>query len=205
MPAVTAIKKKGQKNQFDIYIDGKKLIFLSGDKVVKSKLKPGVELSETELNSLKAESAQDIYLNRCIRFASFRPRSRAETTKFIKRIKTPAVLVDTILNNLSHLGLINDLEFAKWWIDQRQTFRPKSTQVVSRELMQKGIDRETINQVNMVSSISEEVLAGKAIAGKLSRLKSLPPKEFRQKAIAFLQRRGFKWETIKSVIGDIEH
>ena len=41
------------------------------------------------------------------------------------------------------MNLINDKAFAESWMKDRLSYRPKSRMMIRRELLQKGVDRET--------------------------------------------------------------
>lgn len=144
----------------------------------------------------KAEE-EKIY-NRVLRFATLRPRSEKEITYWFQRKKVPQDLREGCFNRLKSIGLVDDIAFAKWWIDQRLTFRPKSRRALFVELRQKGVDRKIIEQ-------ALEVVDDKSIASSLKRRRLLRlthlPVEIRQRKLSdFLARRGFSWETIKAVV-----
>ncbi len=103
-----------------------------------------------------------------------------------------------MIKKLKQLRQINDKEFAKWWVDQRTTFRPRGKFGLTMELRQKGIDKEIIRKA--VEKMDELPLAEKLAQKKAKSLKNLPREERYQKLSAYLARRGFSWETIKKVV-----
>lgn len=144
--------------------------------------------------------------NKVLRFATLRPRSEKEIKFWFKRKRVyfsqnklvyPEV-AEGVFNRLKSLGLVDDAAFAKWWVDQRLTFRPKSQRVLSMELSQKGVNREIIDQALEV--VDDKSVASNLARGRLTKLMHLPP-EVRQKKLSdFLARRGFSWEVIKKVV-----
>ena len=144
----------------------------------------------------KAEE-EKIY-NRVLRFATLRPRSEKEVKLWFQRKRVYPELAEGVFNRLKSLSLVDDNAFAKWWVDQRLTFRPKGRRALFVELRQKGIDREVISQ-------ALEVVDDKSVASSLARRRLLRlahlPNEVRQKKLSdFLARRGFSWEVIKEVV-----
>lgn len=136
--------------------------------------------------------------NRILRFATLRPRSEKEVHLWFKRKKVYPELAERVFNRLKSLGLVDDTAFAKWWVDQRLTFHPKSRRALSVELRQKGVDREIIEQALEV--VDDKSVASSLVRRRLLRLVCLQT-EVRQKKLSdFLARRGFSWETIKEVI-----
>ena len=67
----------------------------------------------------------------------------------IGNISFPNINQNTVLElkeKLVVLDLLDDLAFAAWWIDQRNTFRPKGKKLLVYELKQKGISGEIIQE-----------------------------------------------------------
>lgn len=145
-----------------------------------------------------------------LRLLSFRPRSTKEfsdkLSQFSKKRNLPQNLIDKLINEFSELNFINDREFAKWWIEQRHSFRPKGEKIIRLELLYKGVDKEVIDSVMIAISDdgpSDFDLAMKVAEKKLTRFKNLPPIQFKIKIRDFLLRRGFGWETISKVIDSL--
>ncbi len=104
---------------------------------------------------------------------SLHPQSQAEIFDFLKEKK-----------------LLDDVEFARWFVSQREDFRPKSKRGIAFELKLKGISEEITNEA--LVNYSEEEAIRKIIAKK-----SFLPKE---KLISYLFQQGFSYEAIKNVI-----
>lgn len=144
---------------------------------------------------------QKLY-DQSLRFLSFRPRSEAELFEYWKRKKVNEKEIPVVLKLLKELNLINDYEFAKWWVEQRNQFRPKGKQLLALELRKKGISKDIIDAV-FEESINKESEWEKAytIASKKARtMKNIEKHEFVAKLRAFLGRRGFNFELIRSVV-----
>lgn len=149
------------------------------------------------------EENSDLYqklLDASFHFVSFRPRSekeiRAYLSKKLQKHKiSDSTVLDRVITRLRELDYVNDEKFAAWWVEQRQSHKPKGNRLISQELKAKGITVE-INQ-------SDEVgLARQALAKKLERWRALPKLEQKKKIYGFLGRRGFDGDTIHRVIRD---
>ncbi len=144
-----------------------------------------------------------------LRVLSFRPRSthemREKLTLFAKRRKISETSIETILQDLTEKKFIDDLEFVKWWVQQREAFRPKGLTVVKAELRRKGIPSDVIaeffSQKNEGSSEFE--LAYSVVMKKQRMWEKLPYIEKKEKLIGLLARRGFDWDTTHNVIDTI--
>lgn len=145
------------------------------------------------------------YYNRALRYLSYRPRSEKEIreklirTRSRKKVEKVDKVIDQIINKLKEQNLLNDEEFARWWIEQRTVFRPKGIRLIRMELKQKGISDEMIE-----FPISNEVdMAKKLIQKRIDRYKSLPRQEIYTKLCQFLARRGFDFDVIKKSIDEV--
>lgn len=205
MATITRIKAQKNQRRVNIFLDGKYAFPLDVDNFVKARLKVGQRLSDKQIESLIEKNEFQKLLNKVLRLISFRPRSEREIRDYLKKKASSAQLTpkltDKILAKLKKLGVLDDEAFARWWLEQRATFRPRGKYGLRAELRQKGVDREIIEQV-VEQEVNELLLAKKVAQKKVKTLKKLPEREFRQKLAAFLSRRGFSWSVIKKVIDE---
>jgi len=159
------------------------------------------------------ENSKDRLYDRALRFLSFRPRSEKEVLDYLsEKIRTKKVSkgqaiakAKKIILRLKSLGLIDDREFTRWWLEQRQTFRPKGKLALRQELRQKGIDDSLISRL-LDSLITPEVeleTAKKLARKRLKVIKSLPFLEQKRKLVQFLGSRGFSYPTIKLALDEV--
>lgn len=139
-------------------------------------------------------------LDRLIRFATIRPRTEYEIKRWFARKKVSEKDSKIALDELKKVGLVDDESFAKWWVDQRVTFRPKSSRLLVVELIKKGVEKELAREVVEASNLDNDSMAFQLIERKKRSWERLPPEERRKKAITFLQTRGFNWEVVKNVV-----
>lgn len=109
------------------------------------------------------------------------------------------VTVNTVIEKLKKLKLIDDEKFAREWTEYRSR-NNKSKNFIMRELNKKGILRETAIAILDSFSINEPELAYDIIKNKLPRYKKLEPLKAKSKIFQFLAGRGFTYDTIESVI-----
>jgi regulatory protein len=95
------------------------------------------------------------------------------------------------------LRLLDDAAFARAWLDNRERFRPRGARAIHYELRQKGVARDIIDEV--VTDLDEEASAWAAVEGKLERWRTLDQDAFRKKVMGFLSRRGFRYDTVRTV------
>jgi len=201
MPRITHIKPQKDKSRFNIYLDGKFAFGLDALVIVGENLKTGQEISLEEAQALIAANELQKYMDRVFNFLSYRPRSKKEIIDYLARKKVGGETEKVILQKLTRLNYIDDLAFAKWWLEQRQTFRPEGKRLLKLELKRKGISDEIIAEVLSTGpELDSEQLARQVLKKKLARFQKLPYKEAFNKALSLLLRRGFDYETVKGVI-----
>lgn len=214
MPTITSIKPQKNQKRVNIYLDGKFSskgrptsdwgFGLDLENFVKLGLKVGQEYTEEEIEEIiKKAEFQKVY-DKILRFASLRPRSEKEYRFWLKKHKVHKSLHQELFNRLKRLDFLDDKKFAIWWIEQRQTFRPKSVRVLGLELRSKGIDKETTEEVLAESGVDETVMIKKLIRKKEYMWKKLSGFEKRVKMSNFLARNGYSWDTIRKVVGEFD-
>lgn len=139
-------------------------------------------------------------LDRLIRFATVRPRTEYEVKRWFARKKVSEEDSQIALDELKKAGLVDDEAFARWWVDQRVTFRPKSSRLLVMEIIKKGVDRELAREVVDSSNLNDDSMAFQLIEKKKRSWERLNPEERKKKAITFLQMRGFNWEVVKKIV-----
>ncbi len=170
--------QKKDPNRVNVYVDDKFAVGLEANDIIKLGIFTGQEISQDELNKIAGESEFGKLLNKAINFLSYRPRSEWEVRRKFNN--------EELIKKLKELKLVDDEAFAKWYVEQRNTFRPKGRRMLEMELRRKGIKTKVEND------LSETELAKRALVKK----KFLD----KEKAIRFLAGRGFSWETIEDVI-----
>jgi regulatory protein len=201
VPLITDIKPQKNKKRFNIYLDGQFAFGLSAEAKLKAGLKIDQEISSSRAEKLIKEDEFLKFYDRVLRFLSYRPRSEKELQDWFKKKQVGSETQRLIEKKLRRLNYLDDREFARWWVEQRMSFRPFGKRRLLLELRQKGISQEMIEeQLNSLKDEELSRLAVKLAKKKLKVLKNQPYFEAREKLTAFLARRGFGWEIIKEVV-----
>lgn len=196
MPKITALTvQKRNKERINIFLDGEYAFSLAA--ITAAYLRMGQELSKEKIAELQLEDSYEKGKEAVMRWLSYRPRSVAEAKQKLREKEFPETVIDRVLTRFQELELLDDRAFARYWIDQRETFRPRSAIALRQELMQKGISRELIDEALL--DLDENAAAYKAAEKKAARWSQLPQNEFNRKVGGFLQRRGFNYSIIRDV------
>lgn len=197
---VTALEtQKRNKRRINVYLDGQYAFALAD--IEAARLKLGQWLDDQEIETLQAADERERAHQQALIFLSYRPRSAQEVQRNLADKGYSTTVVDDTLERLERVGLVDDLTFARYWLEQRATFRPRGPAMLQYELAQKGIDREII--ASALTEIDEGALAYQAALQWVQRpqrqsLESLP------KLSAFLARRGFAYATVRETVKQIQ-
>ncbi|HKB88417.1 MAG TPA: RecX family transcriptional regulator [Patescibacteria group bacterium] len=199
MPTITSIKQQKNKNRVNVYLDDKYGFGIDLDNFVLLHLKVDQELTETEVEDIVKKAEYQKTLDKLLRFAMIRPRSEKEVMDYFRRKKVHESLYEALLEKLNHLELLDDLKFAKWWVDQRQNFKPKTKRILKIELTKKGIVKEIIDNVLEETVVDEQKMAQDLLTRKAYKWKNLEPRLAKQKMSQYLAGKGFGWDIIEKV------
>jgi regulatory protein len=197
MKKITAIQvQKKDPKRVNIYLDGEFAFGLA--RVTAAWLQTGQTLDDEKIAKLQAEDNSERALQQALLFLSFRARSEAEIRGNLRKHEYPEPVIEATLERLRQDGFADDKQFARAWVENRNTFRPRGRRALAMELRQKGIDDETIQSI--VEGVDEESLAYETGLKKAGRLRSLEWSDFRKKLGDFLSRRGFSYPVIASTV-----
>ena len=197
MKKITALEvQRKNPNRVNIHLDGEFAFGLA--RITAAWLKVGDTLSEEKITSLQAEDMRERALQQALLFLSYRARSEKEIRQNLKKHEYSEDAIEHTMSRLRENRLANDNEFAQTWVENRNTFRPRSRRALTMELRQKGLDEETVKQA--VANVDENALAYETAQKRAPRFKDLEWNEFRKKLSDHLARRGFPYSIVTSVV-----
>ena len=194
---VTALKLQARnKTRVNVFLDGEFAFGLA--KILALPLRLGQELDEAQIERLKTADAEEEAHQRAMRLLARRPRSEAEVRQRLQKAGVAEAVIAVVLERLRNAKLLDDEAFAKFWVENRTTFRPRSKRALQVELKRKGIATPALEEALVDTNDAE---AAYALALKRAqRLAALPALDFRRKLSDFLARRGFNYETVEPIV-----
>ena len=196
--AITVQKRNPQRVNIDL--DGEFAFGLS--RIVAAWLHVGRVLSDQEIAQLQAKETQEVAFQNALHFISYRPRTTAEIESKLTEKGYAETVIQAAIERLRANGLLDDSNFARTWVENQSTFRPRGQRALAFELRRKGVTDEVIAQA-LEETPAEEELAYQAGTRQARKLAALERNEFRMKLSAFLARRGFSYGTIAPVVARI--
>jgi regulatory protein len=195
---ITALEtQKRNSARVNVYLDGVYAFSLA--RIVAAWLSIGRELSDEEIGILQREDSFEDTAQVALRFIAYKPRTTAELRKRLTNGKFPAEAIEHTISRLTETGLINDNQYARDWVDNRQVFHPRSTRMIDYELRRKGVAKSDI-EAALAGIRDDDQMAYQLAMQKTGRYASLDLPEFRSKLGGFLARRGFSYEVIARVV-----
>ena len=197
MKKITALEvQRKNPNRVNVHLDGEFAFGLA--RIVAAWLRVGQELSEAKIEQLVAEDGHERAYQQAMLFLSYRARSESEIRQNLRKHEIPEPVIEQTIERLRQAGLANDDQFAQAWVENRNTFRPRSRRMMAMELKQKGLADEAIQTA--VQNVDDEASAYEAAQKRAVRFKGLEWNDFRKKLSEFLARRGYSYAVIAPVV-----
>lgn len=146
-------------------------------------------------------------LQYAVRLLSARPYSEKKLREKLAARGYEPSEIGYALKRLCDERLLDDRRFAEEFVRARLSLRPRAAAVLARELRQRGI------AAGLAKSVAEELaprdsdaeLARELVRRKQSAYKNLEPETRYRRLSSLLARRGFSYDTIRSVLREERH
>jgi regulatory protein len=196
---ITAIKaQKRNRQRVSIYLDGEYAFGLS--RFVAAWLKPGRKLTQADIDRLQQEDSHEIAFQKAMQFINHRPRSIEETRRRLFKKGFSEEIVEATLSKLQEKNWLNDLDFCRKWIENRNTFHPRSNRLLAYELRLKGVADDVITQALEEFGSDQTELAYQAGIKKAKQCRQETKLDFQKKVGGYLGRRGFHYGIVKPTV-----
>jgi len=194
MSKITALRAGTRGKRVNVFLDGKFSFSLEAEVAVKEGLQIGQELSANQIGAIARSDHFHRCLNVAARYLSYRPRSEFELRERLHQRGFDDDCIEAVLTKLKEQGLVDDMAFAQFWRDNRESFNPRSQWLTKLELRRKGVASDIIDQV--VETIDDDDSAYRAAQGKARSLPLSDYQSFRRRLGEYLKRRGFGYRAI---------
>ncbi|MFL7792696.1 MAG: regulatory protein RecX, partial [Anaerolineae bacterium] len=134
-------------------------------------------------------------------FLSYRPRSEAEVRRNLCEKNLEKDVIEVVIERLTRAGLLDDREFARYWVENRLQFKPRGAQALRQELWKKGVPDPIISET--IESVDENDAARRVAEEGARRMAHLKSRDFYRKLSAYMARRGFSYAVIKPLVEEM--
>ncbi len=192
-------------DDIELEFDGQYLICLDAETFYQQTYSDGALVERGQVEQMVQAHLTKWCKMRAINLLSYRPRSEYEVRQYLQRLEVNTECIDSVVAWLKEQNLINDREFVARWAENRAATNPMGRHRLIAELAQKGIDRAIIEEtLDQLIELPDEYSCALKLAKKQAwRYRNSEPEAARRKLMAFLQRRGFAFDTVRAVTASI--
>lgn len=201
MPTITRLEQQQHDTErVNIYLDDE---FAFGINIMDAvSLRKGQELSEAEIAELRHKDAIVKAADNIANLLSYRPQSTQEIRQKLGKKGYEEAVIEGAIERMTRMGYLDDRSFARFWIESRSRSKPLGKQALTYELRQKGISDAILREL-LDELVDESEAAYQAAEGRVRRMRGSSQREFKQKLGSFLQRRGFRYDSINQALNQL--
>ena len=192
---ITAIEPR-RKAMSALYLDGEYVMNLDTRTLIENRFDVGKDIDDEDLHEIIRLSNDRRAMEKALWLISYRDHSKKELTDKIKRT-CDEESADKAVERMEELGLVNDESYALHYAQKLIFTKHMSKNAVVYELARKGIDKELaaeiLDEIEVDSSEQIRMIIDK-------KYKNISDEKIRRRAVAALQRLGYRWDEIKGVI-----
>ena len=181
-----------------LYIDGEFAVKIDTETFLISKFSVGSQIDDEQLKELIESSNTKRAKEKALWLISYRDHSKKELEEKVRN-SCDRDSAKKAVERLEELGLVNDEKFARNYAEQLLNVKHLSKKGAKYKLMEKGIDRD------LAEMILDEIYFDPQEHIRIiieSKYKNLADEKTRRRAVSALQRKGYGWSDIKSVIDE---
>jgi len=195
---ITAIEHQPQKRRYQVWVDHVLVVGLSTDIFALAKLREGQEITLERVQALEEAEARHSAMAAAMRLLAYRPRSEKEMRQALDRRGVQPDLLAETMARLRELRLLDDGDFARSYVDQRDRTSPRSRRLLRAELRSRGVAAQAAGEP--LAEVDEADAAYRAAGKRARSLRELAFGDFQRRLGDFLLRRGFGYETSRETV-----
>jgi len=136
-------------------------------------------------------------------------RTRSDLTRRLREKGYAPATIEQVLERLAAVGLVDDVEYARAFLEQRLRRRTAGRRRLEQDLRTRGVSAEDVTAARArleerEGHEDETAGARRVIAQAARRYAKLDPRTRRQRLYALLVRRGFDGDTIEAALREEE-
>lgn len=195
---ITSIERPPRKRHYEIRVDHVLVVPLSAEVLAQANLHAGQEVSDTQLRTLEETEARHSALATAMRMLAYGPRSEQKVRQALARKRTQADILAETIARLRDLRLLDDADFARTYVEQRDRRSPRGRRLLRAELSSRGINRKAADE--HLAELDEADAAYRAAIRRARSLTALDYTVFQRRLADHLLRRGFTHDTARQAI-----
>ena len=197
--------KKGTKGLYKVELDDGRVLSLYEDVILKFDLLLRKEILDEDIDSINKYNLEcDVYY---VALNSIKNRFRSvyELSELLKKKEYPEEYIETAINKLIKQGYLNDRVFTKSYINNQMFTTNKGPLRIERDLLDKKIDINIINEeIEIFSEDEQKLKIEKLISKGLKTNRSRGSFALKQKICNDIKLLGYDSSIISSVVSKFD-
>ena len=186
--------QKNNKDRANVYLDGEYVLSLDCVDAVVLGIKPGREISHSELENLLMESQLGKARSKAMDIISRKPVTGFLLKQELIKKGYDEIVVDELVRELGELGILDDYAYTLLFVEMSAE-KLWGRKKVEYELKQKGIDSNMLEDALCEISLPGEEEICSAIAARYKG-EDLADARTKQRVVRFFASRGFDFSVI---------
>lgn len=188
------------KNRYKVEVDGEFAFVLYRRELSHYQIREECEVSEESFEQIKKEVIIKRAKLRAMHLLNDMDRTESQLRTKLRQSCYTEDVVEVALAYVKSFGYIDDLDYAKRYIQNRQN--QKSKRELYAQLVGKGIERELIELAmeECYTGEDDEIEAIRRLAAKRKYHFRDATREEQQKQMAYFMRKGFSYENIRRAL-----
>lgn len=200
---ITKIEKQRKNSKrVSLFIDGEFACGIYEDTLVKYALKAGDEITKKTIDEI-INFDEYLYAKKAsFDLLSYRLRSTREIKDKLRAKKISVKTINRTIEHLQEMGLMNDEEFARQFIQSYISTKPKGKNFIRQKLFQKGISKQIADKMldGIYTNVDEKQIALDVLEKYLKRVRAKDISEKKRKIFSYLASKGFNFDIINEII-----
>ena len=188
------------KNRYKVEVDGEFAFVLYRRELSHYQIREECEVSEESFEQIKKEVIIKRAKLRAMHLLNDMDRTESQLRTKLRQSCYTEDVVEAALAYVKSFGYINDVEYARSFIDSRK--ERKSKKELYAALVQKGVSSEIVEQVFEETDYGEE--DSRQAIEALMRKRNYNPEtadaKEKQKMMGYLMRKGFSYQDVRNVL-----
>ncbi len=185
-----------------IFVDGEYAFACSYDLVLEFALKKGGAISDDLRLSIERREQEMTIRRQALAYVAYKPRTEMQVRTRLRQRNCDDEQIDAAVRFLYEFAYLDDAAYARAYISsvlQRKACGPAR---LRQDLLKRGVPADICSDALAATFPDEETHElARAAARKKLRAISHKPREKQHRAVTqYLQRQGFGWETIRTVL-----
>jgi regulatory protein len=203
VPHVTDITPQRRRpERRNVFIDGEFAFGCNVNVIARFRLQQGQEIDAGLRRQIEAGEVRQEAFDHALRLVGGRRQSEKEVRQKLGRKEYGPNVVDAVVADCKRLGYLDDAAYAASRARDAAVLKKHGQQRAVSEMVAKGVDRslaeaaaneayEEVDAVQMATDLAKK---------RLPSLQRLEPDAAKRRLIGYLQRRGFDFETVRTVV-----